>query len=450
MTQMLSANSARRPAMAGGTRAHSNLELRYAIGIVVYILLYPALLSALAGNWAGAIEQREEGSAIIQLLSIAVYGPALFIMIARFGEVLRYLRPAWPLLLLLVWAGASIMWSVQPDAAVRRFFALILFSQAVLFVAMQQRHEQWLPIMAKICFAVLVINVISLAIPGVGFNFVGKYAESGSIRGIYPGKNYFGPVLAFSMLVFATQAFATKGSTRRRWAAVVLVSLVMLFFSNSRTPLIGFVGGLGAMWLTRFVVMPEGWQRRLTLQLRAGLSAFALFGTIVVLPSLMIGLLTLLGRDLTLSGRTRLWDYAYAIGINRPMMGAGYKTFWVDKLTANLRDFHAHWSEGSATMAMTANGHNGYLDMWLELGMVGLVCFLFAWFILLARSLRNIRQTRDPANLFHIGVWAYYSIYSITDSNILTHSDLSWFFVTYCFLTLGIASYRTRPRQVQS
>jgi len=72
--------------------------------------------------------------------------------------------------------------------------------------------------------------------------------------------------------------------------------------------------------------------------------------------------LVLLGKDPTLTDRTVLWHDLLQVEIN-PIFGAGFESFW---LGDRFREFAASrwWAPNQA--------HNGYLETYLNLGLVGL------------------------------------------------------------------------------
>jgi len=65
-----------------------------------------------------------------------------------------------------------------------------------------------------------------------------------------------------------------------------------------------------------------------------------------------------LGRDATLTGRTETWAQLVPVVYSQPFLGSGFGSFWTDA----RRDFYE-----------MSHGHNGYLDILLDLGAVGLV-----------------------------------------------------------------------------
>lgn len=91
-----------------------------------------------------------------------------------------------------------------------------------------------------------------------------------------------------------------------------------------------------------------------------------------------------LGRDETLTGRTDFWKELIAFGTN-PLIGTGYESFWLGERVAYFWDRY-WWRPNQA--------HNGYLELYLNLGLAGLTLFI----LLVAFSFRNIKRNIE---LFH-------------------------------------------------
>jgi len=81
----------------------------------------------------------------------------------------------------------------------------------------------------------------------------------------------------------------------------------------------------------------------------------------------------ILGKDPTMSGRTEIWRAAISSGLKQPMLGFGFGAFWRgvqgESLNVFLTTGFALWQ-----------GHNAYLDIWLDLGFVGLGLFAITFF----------------------------------------------------------------------
>lgn len=406
--------------------------------VVAALCLLTGLFFTFASRAAGApagFEDRQSGTGLLQAVGLAVYLPTLLFLIARPEAAIRTLPRAWLLLLLQALIVLSAWWAVEPDAAARRVTALSIEMLFVWHVATWFTARDFIRLMSWTIGAMLVASLLAVGIPGLGITPGGTHA--GKLRGIFPSKNILGEVAGVGAICFVTMAAIARTARHRAgWIAMAGLALLALLLANSRTPLVSLVAALAAMWCAGFIAFPRGWQRSLALSVRVALVSAGTLLVVVILPGLFALVITALGRTMTLSGRTKLWEYAIDKGWDRPWLGAGYKSFWNDKLTFDLRVLHEHWSEGSGAKALTANAHNGYIDTWLELGFVGLAVMLLLLAAFGVKAARALRQTRDPVHLWHVGVLAFVLVYYVTESGVMGYNDLAWFLVAYGFLSL--------------
>jgi O-antigen ligase len=82
------------------------------------------------------------------------------------------------------------------------------------------------------------------------------------------------------------------------------------------------------------------------------------------------------GRDETLTGRTEIWARLLPVAMQKPLLGGGFGGFW----TPRTRD-----------VFRISGSHNGYLDVLIGLGFVGLALVS----IFLLSSCRKARQVLD-------------------------------------------------------
>jgi O-antigen ligase len=74
------------------------------------------------------------------------------------------------------------------------------------------------------------------------------------------------------------------------------------------------------------------------------------------------GLLTTMGKDATLTGRTAVWDLVLSLTKN-PMIGTGFESFWLGPRLDKIWSVY-WWHPNEA--------HNGYIEVYLNLGWIGL------------------------------------------------------------------------------
>jgi O-antigen ligase len=135
------------------------------------------------------------------------------------------------------------------------------------------------------------------------------------------------------------------------------------------------VGGVIVMSTQQWVIR----QRRAVFALVAtslGITLFALF------IDTTGALLESIGRNSTLTGRTQIWAAVLAQHIN-PILGTGFESFWMGSRMRSVWDMSQLGIE---------EAHNGYLEMYLNLGWVGLVLL----------GLLIVSGYRNATELFHL------------------------------------------------
>jgi O-antigen ligase len=128
--------------------------------------------------------------------------------------------------------------------------------------------------------------------------------------------------------------------------------------------------------------------------------------------------LSVLGKDATLTGRTVLWAQVVSHIEDRPLLGHGYGAFWAPTAAAPERIRTAiGWD--------TPHSHNGLLDEWLDLGFVGVLCLLGAYFLSLRRAWSGLRETVAIDGLWAMGFLVMLFLGNTTESSI-SSSLLLW------------------------
>jgi O-antigen ligase len=188
---------------------------------------------------------------------------------------------------------------------------------------------------------------------------------------------------------------------------VVLLGLYLLIGSDSATSLatlmVGIAVFLGLRWFQklRFSVPQIGLLALVLFLVAYGVSVPFLAG------SNLAAFTSVLGRDETLTGRTEIWANVMPARSQQPLLGYGFGSFW----TGARRQFYD-----------IPTAHNGYLDILLEIGEIGLV-FYTAWLLSCARQLhRSIGLDYDWAS-FGICLLLMGLVYNATESALNSLTD---------------------------
>jgi exopolysaccharide production protein ExoQ len=316
------------------------------------------------------------------------------------------------LVLLLIWVWCSLGWSVDPETSARRALALTAFTAIACWLVVAYEPAALLRRLSWVLMAQLTLSLIlALGLPRYAY-----MPDGHLLRGIFLHKNVLGQVL-----VFATVLCLLGWELRflRRTTALGLGLVVLLA---------GMAGSASATLLVAFVLVLRFVPRILALPGLAATAVMLLLGAIVgaALPTgvlLLEPLLDLLGRDMTFTGRTDLWAYAARMVELRPWLGYGYATFFDLPSVATYVTDMLKWS--------SPNAHNGYLEVALGLGLVGLALVTFFLLGGVAAALRSLvtagrhRGERVAAS-FSLLYLAVYLTRNLVESDLMTQAQLSW------------------------
>lgn len=366
------------------------------------------------------------------LSALLTYTIAFFLLARRPSAVMDTIRDNPLLVTVFLFPMVSVVWSVDHGTSFRRGVALLMTGVYCVYLARRLSPDDFLRRLLLVLFVGGVLSLIFTVVDPAAAIEHGAI-NNGSWKGVYGHKAILGRIAAVAVTVSVYVRPRNFWEGAMRWATVVIF-LFLSIKSESRASWLMMGGGIGGMMLISIMRnrhLSAG--IKLTIALLVGLSVLG------VTAALFDKILAAMGRDDTFSGRTTLWEGAIAVAkAHHPILGAGYRAFWTDTGAAGVRDYIQHWAR------LPSHGHNGYLDIWLELGYAG--CVLFAVFVIvtlwrLARRL--LTETDEPA-------WAafaiFFFVFLLNNASVTVafkHTDIAWIFaVLACLYTRGSVSGR--------
>ena len=285
-----------------------------------------------------------------------------------------------PYLTILVLCFASILWSDYPFISLRRSVAITVcvFYGAYLLDRLGFEGAVRLFVYTACCLALLSI-VAYVAVPTVGRDTAEGY--SNAMRGIFATKNTAGMAMLLA-LPCALWLGSRPGAKRGAWVGALVLTVTTLAATRSATSMLIalIVIGLGSrLWL-------RGATGRLLWNVAVMAVVLVAVFTLVFWPDQIF---PLIGRDSSLTGRVPLWEECFKMIVQRPLLGYGYSSFW----NADSRDVQYLWQ----VIGWDApNAHDGYIDILLQLGIVGLILYMGMWASILTRAVRHARNGTLP------------------------------------------------------
>lgn len=356
------------------------------------------------------------------ILLVAIIGIAL-----RFQHALYIANRDKILWLLIVVSFASFLWSDYPDYSYARCLDLLRMSIFGLYMATRfNLDEQIKLITASFGIIALLSTYYSVAVPSVGV--VGAAYAAGAWKGIFSDKNTFGGLMALSMVAFYALWSDRSRSVRRIAFVGVAVSIAMVVLSTSKTALV--VAFL--VMITAFLYQRYRWKGErtvITLSL-----AILVFGFIAMM---VLGnwepLLSGLGRDPTLTGRTIIWSGALEQLQHHLWLGFGREAFW-----APGSEYALEIGKQFSLMLgfIPPHAHNGYIEIALDTGLIGLVLFGISWFWAFLRAFKLAYHATGSGMLWPLCFLIMVTLYNVTESFLMRNANLYW--VLYVAVVLSM------------
>ncbi len=334
------------------------------------------------------------------------------------------LRGAWqaawrrnPLLIAFVgWCLASVAWSVSPVHTLYRSILTLCATVVASYLGIRYQSTSWIRILAWFAAATVILSFVLVWLhPQAAIMSTSSLV--GAWRGVFAQRNLTGSILAYGASVLALAAVLEKRTRVRLilWCLVV-ASMVFVYFTGSATGMIVLVI-LGACLGTLLA-----WIRLRPRLHPIHYGVAALFLLVVIWLGLAhtTELLQLLGKSSTLTGRVPLWNFVISIAERRPVLGYGLWTLWRFGLFRSLAAHEARWP------SPIGDSHNGFLDVLLYLGGIGLALFLaFAaqtgW-----RALIRLRASGSPRAIWPVLTVLYVLIANLTISFVLNRESFHW------------------------
>ncbi len=322
-----------------------------------------------------SVEQMSSSNVINQVLYSTLFIIAVIVLIPKKDELFTILKTEKFLSIFIIFSFISIAWSDYSFITFKRIFQVVTIVLNILaFLLYVDSSKEICKHFKYILYPYLILTlVVVFVVPGA------LDPQFHTWRGFTSQKNTLGQIGLIS-IILCFIIYKTEDNIAGKILAVFmgLISIALLFGANSSTSILTFLFLIGIAFFLSFdrIFKPIGIGRTISVLLI--ISFFLIVISIMYfIPELEKVIPALFGKDTTFSGRTDLWEYLLSeISVN-PIIGIGYQAFWVPESRNILFLYKSFvWLPNEA--------HNGYLDIYLQLGFVGLslvVMMLIKYFI---------------------------------------------------------------------
>ncbi|EKU98631.1 lipid A core-O-antigen ligase-like enyme [Leptolyngbya sp. PCC 7375] len=354
----------------------------------------------------------------------------LFFVACRYKRTLYILLSNPVLIAASTVVGLSFFWSFAPDDSLSAGIFATCNMLFAVYLAGRYTLKQQITILSYVLLSISILNFVFVyALPQYGI--MGPPVHPGAWRGVFTHKNGAGKMMVLACGVMYTMFNEVKDK-RLKWLYIIglFLSLQMINKTGSGGAL------LNSVFILTIVTVLQVFKtetRKLLLSLIFLISG-AIFVSVAYVP-LMTFALGLIGKDATLTGRTDIWEYIYTMIGHRPALGYGVGGFWHGTAGPSLYIWQrAGWRVPDA--------HQGFLDMTLQIGIIGTTLVSLVLWQTLLRGLARTRLFKTWVSSWPAAYTLYIVLINLAESSLLAPNSIFWILIcSMSFTTSFEAKY---------
>ncbi|GAC1688148.1 MAG: hypothetical protein NVS9B5_27250 [Terriglobales bacterium] len=376
-----------------------------------------------------------QGSPADRLYFAILLVAGLVVLIRRSRMVQTFLKENIPILVFLSYCMISFLWADYAVVTIKRSIKAFGDFEMVLIVLTDPEPKAAVKqLLARVGFILLPLSLLFIKyFPDLGRTY-NQWTYLPSYTGVTTNKNTLGMITLLMGLGavwrFWGELWANPVPGRKRrliaQGALLVIAIWLLHAAHSATSTACFV--LGSI-IILFASRPAFARKPVLIHVMV----LAMLTAACLPLFLSVGTGTMasaLGRDSTLTGRTEIWSKILET-VKQPVLGTGYGNYWLGERLVNLRQTF----EGDPIM----EAHNGYLEVYINLGWVGVVLLFVVLVLGYRRIVAKFRINPDSASLM-LAYFVAAVVYNFTEA---AYKELS---VVWLLCMLGIAGIPELPQ----
>jgi len=381
---------------------------------------------SMGSNFDVDISTTGGGDAVRQLIFLLFFilAAAIFIKKRDFTGIRKM-----PLFVVfMIWCSLSFLWADHPSISIRRIALLLITVSTIFMMISCMSLEQIINCLTKTLAILIVTSLFSvLIIPGA-IHQTRELFDSGlggSWKGVFIHKNHAGPAVVIAISLFAYQFYHDKKIT---WILLFLSSLLFLYFTKSKTSIALLIPSI-IFGLLFFNILRNNFFARFV----GALFFIFLILLFSIREPILILLASVLDNPEAFTGRAAIWDIVIRASMDYFWLGIGYGSVWFVGDDMLLSYYGYGWVDWVYTLT---HAHNGYLEILISLGFVGLILCILTFLILpFYKSIELSKHSVHPFMFIYFSSFLFFSLHNMLENNFLYPSG-RWFLLLIFYFTL--------------
>ena len=339
-------------------------------------------LTAFTTAFAGPLIENLVGSAVLTTIMVGLVIIGAAVLFVRRAELtwIRFIPSS--IALILLWTFLSFAWTSDQRWTWLGMWGAAGYAFLAIVIAHTRDSLQTVRAIGDVLRVLLALSIVVELLSGVIFDtpfaflgVLGNLTAGGPVQGIFETRNMLGLVSVIALVTFVVE-MQTQSVEKPRAIVSIAMALALIGLSLSPTAIV-LVGVVAVSAIALAIVRATSLERRTAVQ--------------ITLASLVVGAITIglifrhqiirwLGAGTDIAMRADLWNALLDYSRLRPWQGWGYFGPWVP----NEFPFWSINDRSGGDIHLSAL--NAFFDVLIQLGIVGLVLFLFAAGLALTRS----------------------------------------------------------------
>jgi O-antigen ligase len=375
-----------------------------------------AMSSKPLGVWFQSGADAEGGSPLDRIFISTILLISFIILAGKMKDRQKIIKNNLSLFLLIIYMLISVVWSAMPYISFKRWvrempvivMALIILTEENPWNALESLFRRIIYILMP--FSLLLIKYytylgVEYSISSGGLMWIGVTTQKNSFAGLCLFSAFFIIWTLFKRRLISEQSIHTKYQS---FIEIFILGLSLYLMGGpnhnlSYSATANIVFTIGLLSLCGFYFMKK-WN------IKIGQTALVIATTFIIIYGIItpfLGGLSIIdpsaamGREDNLTGRTEIWATLIPYAMQRPIWGYGYGGFWTPEIKA-ITSTHAH---------------NGYLDIIIDLGVIGLG-FFYIFLISCCRKAYSLMLRNYQWGIFFLCILFMNIIYNIAETTL--------------------------------
>ena len=391
---------------------------------------------------ADIVETSDQGDSVRQLFYVSLAAFFFFVTVRHGASALFRPFPI-SLVMLVVWCFISSSWAIVPAVSFRRIVLATIVIFATVEIVNLLGINATTNLMYKVLTTLLLINWLTVvAVPSLAIHSQMELdtALVGAWHGIMPHKNIASAVTALSCVFFGYRAIM-----KRSVVHFVLLILAIGF-------LIGTRGKTSLGFVLPCIFASVAYNYSYSLKDRKFITFLMLTVSVVLLSLLVIvfenTIQDVFSNPESFTGRVSIWEIVMRYADQNLFTGAGFGSFWMIGNSSPILTIGGDmpWLFG------IAHSHNGYLEMLVTTGLIGLTLTIYTLVVLPFYRFYVGSKANREINGLYFGIWMFSVLYNLLETHIMNRDRQVWVImliaVEVCFL-LHQGGKQAKPGEVR-